>query len=74
MREKITAGVNTISELSVEKHPDTSRKWLIDYRYSNNLTYFSLNLLDWLSRALQNRYNGELSDIKDSSAQVLRLN
>lgn len=73
MREKLVSGVNTISELSVEKHPDTTRKWLVDYCYSGYLGNFTRYKLDWLSRALEKKHNGDLSEIKNASDKILTI-
>lgn len=73
MREKIVFRVNTISDLSIEKNPDPSRKWLMDYCYSDNLRSFTERLLDWLARALEKKHNGDLSEIKNSSDKILTI-
>jgi hypothetical protein len=61
MREKMMAGVNTISELSIEKHPNSDLKRLIDYRYSKNLSFVSQYLLKYLIEAYEKKY--DLNDV-----------
>lgn len=71
LREKIISGVNTIIELNIQK--STSSNILVDYHNSNNLAYFSQNLLNFLVKALENKYGGDPSEIRNSSDKILTI-
>ena len=76
MREKTTSNVNIVSELSFIRHKKNHNigNGLIDYSYEFGFLWdFSRHLIEFLMRALERKYNGDFSEIKNSSDKILTI-
>lgn len=74
IRESVSSHVNTVAELNFEQHTDRNQSGLIDFTKETGYIWdYSRNLMDFLMRAMEKKYNGDYSEIKNSSDKILTI-
>lgn len=74
MREKTSTNVNMVSELNFVKQEYYQYTGLVDYTKEKGFLWdFSQNIIYFLTKALANKYNGDLGEIKNSKDKILTI-
>ncbi|WP_433626723.1 hypothetical protein [Chryseobacterium cucumeris] len=74
IRESVSSRVNTVAELNFEQHTDRNQSGLVDFTKETGYIWdYSRNLMDFLMRAMEKKYNGDYSEIRNSSDKILTI-